>query len=109
MLTLRSGDSAVVVAPEQGAGITGWMRGGTPMLRRALPSEADLRGADLEELKRLNRLGCQLDGLKDLQGAARVLRRRPPNATACWRTWPESTNTRGSATSRRWCSRRSIL
>jgi len=37
MLTLRSGASSLVVAPEYGAGITGWMVGRTPILRRALP------------------------------------------------------------------------
>lgn len=37
MLTLRSGASSVVVAPEYGAGLTGWMLGRTPILRRALP------------------------------------------------------------------------
>jgi aldose 1-epimerase len=40
MLTLRSGASSVVVAPAYGAGLTGWMRGRTPMLRRALPQAA---------------------------------------------------------------------
>ena len=37
MLTLASGDTSIVVAPEHGAGLTGWMRGRTPILRRALP------------------------------------------------------------------------
>jgi aldose 1-epimerase len=37
MLTLASGTSSVVVAPEYGAALVGWMRGPTPMLRRALP------------------------------------------------------------------------
>jgi aldose 1-epimerase len=37
MLTLVSGVSSVVVAPEHGAGVIGWMRGSTPMLRRSLP------------------------------------------------------------------------
>lgn len=37
MLTLTSGASSLVVAPEYGAGITGWMVGRTPILRRALP------------------------------------------------------------------------
>jgi len=37
MLTLSSGASSLVVAPEYGAGITGWMLGSTPLLRRALP------------------------------------------------------------------------
>lgn len=36
MLTLTSGASSLVVAPEYGAGITGWMLGATPLLRRAL-------------------------------------------------------------------------
>jgi aldose 1-epimerase len=37
MLTLTSGASSLVVAPEYGAGIIGWMLGATPLLRRALP------------------------------------------------------------------------
>jgi aldose 1-epimerase len=37
MLTLTSGASSIVVAPECGAGLVGWMIGRTPMLRRALP------------------------------------------------------------------------
>jgi aldose 1-epimerase len=37
MLTLTSGASSLVVAPEHGAGLTGWMLGSTPLLRRALP------------------------------------------------------------------------
>jgi aldose 1-epimerase len=37
MLTLTSGASSLVVAPEFGAAITGWMLGTTPLLRRALP------------------------------------------------------------------------
>ncbi len=37
MLTLASGGSSLVVAPQAGAGVTGWMIGRTPMLRRALP------------------------------------------------------------------------
>jgi aldose 1-epimerase len=37
MLTLASGTSSIVVAPEYGAALVGWMRGTTPMLRRALP------------------------------------------------------------------------
>lgn len=37
MLTLRSGQSSVVVAPEYGAGLLGWMRGPVSLLRRALP------------------------------------------------------------------------
>jgi aldose 1-epimerase len=38
MLTLRSGTNVIVVAPEHGAGVIGWMTGGTPLLRRAVPS-----------------------------------------------------------------------
>ncbi|MBS0643685.1 MAG: aldose 1-epimerase [Proteobacteria bacterium] len=37
MLTLRAGANAIVVAPETGAGVVGWMAGGTAMLRRAVP------------------------------------------------------------------------
>lgn len=37
MLTLSAGESSLVVAPESGAGIVGWMVGDTPILRRALP------------------------------------------------------------------------
>jgi aldose 1-epimerase len=37
MLTLASGASSIVVAPEHGAALTGWMIGTTPILRRALP------------------------------------------------------------------------
>ncbi len=37
MLALASGDTSVVIAPEYGAGLIGWMRGRTPILRRALP------------------------------------------------------------------------
>lgn len=37
MLTLTAGDSSIVVAPETGAGITGWMLGRTALTRRALP------------------------------------------------------------------------
>ncbi|HBK08602.1 MAG TPA: epimerase [Acetobacteraceae bacterium] len=40
MLTLRAGTSSVVVAPEHGAGLTGWLLGSTPLLRRALPQTA---------------------------------------------------------------------
>jgi aldose 1-epimerase len=40
MLTLASGASSVVVAPEHGAGLTGWMLGTTPIFRRALPQTA---------------------------------------------------------------------
>jgi aldose 1-epimerase len=40
MLTLTSDASSVVVAPEYGAGLIGWMLGDTPMLRRALPQAA---------------------------------------------------------------------
>jgi aldose 1-epimerase len=37
MLTLTAGESSIVVAPEIGAGITGWMLGRTALTRRALP------------------------------------------------------------------------
>jgi aldose 1-epimerase len=37
MLTLSSRASSIVVAPEYGAGLIGWMLGRTPILRRALP------------------------------------------------------------------------
>jgi aldose 1-epimerase len=37
MLTLAAGASSLVVAPEQGGGLTGWMIGDTPILRHALP------------------------------------------------------------------------
>jgi aldose 1-epimerase len=37
MLTLTSGASSIVVAPEYGAGLTGWLLGRTALLRRALP------------------------------------------------------------------------
>jgi len=37
MLTLASGASSVVVAPEFGGGLTGWVLGRTPILRRAGP------------------------------------------------------------------------
>ena len=40
MLTLSAGSSCVVVAPEHGAGLTGWLLGGTALLRRALPQTA---------------------------------------------------------------------
>ncbi len=40
MLTLTDGDTSVVIAPEAGAGVLGWMRGRTPLLRRALPQAA---------------------------------------------------------------------
>jgi aldose 1-epimerase len=40
MLTLTSSTSSIVVAPEFGAGLTGWMLGRTPILRRALPQAA---------------------------------------------------------------------
>src|ERR1700761_7577766 len=42
MLTLAAGASSVVVAPEHGGGIVGWMHGATPLLRRALPEAAAL-------------------------------------------------------------------
>ncbi len=38
MLTLRSATNVIVVAPEHGAGVIGWMAGGTALLRRAVPS-----------------------------------------------------------------------
>jgi aldose 1-epimerase len=37
MLALRSAANSVVVMPENGAGVLGWMFGETPILRRALP------------------------------------------------------------------------
>ena len=37
MLTLAAGESSLVVAPEYGAAVVGWLLGGTPLLRRALP------------------------------------------------------------------------
>ncbi|HVZ06916.1 aldose 1-epimerase [Rhodopila sp.] len=37
MLTLRAGENAIVVAPETGGGVVGWMTGNTPVLRRAVP------------------------------------------------------------------------
>ena len=37
MLTLSCKASSIVVAPEYGAGLTGWMLGRIPILRRALP------------------------------------------------------------------------
>lgn len=40
MLTLASGASSIVVAPEYGAGVIGWMLGRTPIMRRALPQAA---------------------------------------------------------------------
>jgi aldose 1-epimerase len=40
MLTLTSSTSSIVVAPEYGAGLTGWMVGRTSVLRRALPQAA---------------------------------------------------------------------
>jgi aldose 1-epimerase len=43
MLTLASGESSLVVAPEHGAGVVGWMLGSTPILRRGLP-QASARG-----------------------------------------------------------------
>jgi aldose 1-epimerase len=42
MLTLTAGASSIVVAPEHGGGLVGWMRGRTPLLRRALPEAAAL-------------------------------------------------------------------
>jgi aldose 1-epimerase len=43
MLTLASGTSSIVVAPEYGAALVGWTRGPAAMLRRALP-EATIGG-----------------------------------------------------------------
>ena len=40
MLTLTAGASSIVVAPEHGGGLTGWLVGRTPILRRALPQTA---------------------------------------------------------------------
>ena len=40
MLTLTAGASSIVVAPEYGAALTGWMLSRTPILRRALPQAA---------------------------------------------------------------------
>ena len=40
MLTLASGASSLVVAPEYGASLIGWMIGDTSILRRALPQAA---------------------------------------------------------------------
>jgi aldose 1-epimerase len=37
MLTLTEGASSVVIAPEYGAGLLGWLHGDTAILRRALP------------------------------------------------------------------------
>ncbi|MEJ0015277.1 MAG: aldose 1-epimerase [Acetobacteraceae bacterium] len=37
MLTMRSGESSLVLAPEIGGSIAGWMRGRVPVLRRPLP------------------------------------------------------------------------
>jgi aldose 1-epimerase len=37
MLTLTAGESSIVVAPETGAGVTGWILGRTALTRRALP------------------------------------------------------------------------
>ncbi|HEY0424539.1 MAG TPA: aldose 1-epimerase [Rhodopila sp.] len=37
MLSLNAGASSIVVAPELGGGLTGWIVGRTPVLRRALP------------------------------------------------------------------------
>ena len=47
MLTLRTGESSVVVAPESGGALVGWTLGGTPVLRRAAPDavvQGDVRG-----------------------------------------------------------------
>jgi len=40
VLSLRAGLNAIVVTPESGAAVLGWRRGGTPMLRHALPAAA---------------------------------------------------------------------
>jgi aldose 1-epimerase len=48
MLTLKSGASSLVVAPEYGAALTGWMAAATPILRRALP-QASVAG-DLDTM-----------------------------------------------------------
>lgn len=40
MLTLTEGKSSIVVVPEYGAGLLGWLHGGTAVLRRALPQAA---------------------------------------------------------------------
>src|SRR4051794_41788813 len=40
MLSLTAGASSIVVAPEHGAGLVGWMRGRTALLRHALPEAA---------------------------------------------------------------------
>ncbi len=37
MLTLRAGESSLVLAPETGGALLGWTLGGVPVLRRALP------------------------------------------------------------------------
>src|SRR6185312_732531 len=47
MLMLRAGESSVVVAPEHGGSIVGWMHGRTPLLRRPAPDaivSGDVRG-----------------------------------------------------------------
>jgi len=43
MLTLRAGESSVVLAPETGGALVGWTFSGAPVLRRALP-EAIVQG-----------------------------------------------------------------
>src|SRR3954465_5595082 len=40
MLILTAGASSIVVAPEHGTGLVGWMRGRTALLRHALPEAA---------------------------------------------------------------------
>jgi aldose 1-epimerase len=40
MLSLKYGASSIVVAPEYGAGLIGWMHGRTALLRRGLPQAA---------------------------------------------------------------------
>jgi aldose 1-epimerase len=37
MLTLRAGESSLVLAPEIGGAVVGWTLGATPLLRRAIP------------------------------------------------------------------------
>src|SRR5579864_3946041 len=47
MLTLQSGESSVVLAPEIGGGIAGWTFGSVPLLRRPQPDailSGDVRG-----------------------------------------------------------------
>src|SRR3974390_988551 len=47
MLTLRAGESSLVLAPEAGGGIVGWVLGSMPLLRRPSPDavvSGDARG-----------------------------------------------------------------